>query len=413
MTFTRFAWLLVGLGSTSLACSSDPAASGGPDDTTGSAGDSQGASGGDQVGSAGNDGSGGSAGAGVTTSAGGAGGGGGMVGGAGGGKAGAAGGGGSGSGVGGGGAMGPAGPRFIGRFDDAHQSAWSGSSIELRFTGPALSVTMSGANTWYEVVVDDGMPSKKQIGGTAMLATGLAAGPHLVQMVRRAESFDGISKFMSFSVPDTAMLPQQVPSRRIEVIGDSFAVAYGLEGCADRTNADENAYLSWGMVTGRMVKADVHIVAQSGMGMAFSLGLGPTIPDVYGLELGTQNTAKWDFSKYVPDAVLIDVGENDQNAKNTAMPPQNVYNAATFKMKYGDFLTTLRTNYPNAWIYCGSHGDLMTDIQAIVTAKADPKIKFIAFTGTRTACDYHPDVAGHQAFANTAAAALKADLGWQ
>ena len=80
----------------------------------------------------------------------------------------------------------------------------------------------------------------------------------------------------------------------------------------------------------------------------------------------------------MPDAVLIDVGENDQNAKNAAM--QSVYDAATFKTKYGDFLTTLRTNYPNAYIYCGSHGDLMTDIQAIVTTKADPKIKFISFT---------------------------------
>jgi hypothetical protein len=421
MSFARITPLLLGLTLASVACGSDPGASDNTNDTSGTGGETQAGAGGSQSGSggsssgtAGSEVTGGSGGSSSGTGTGGATGTGGSAGGSGKGGAGGLGGGanmGGAAGAGGGGMQGPAGARFIGRFDDSNQSAWSGSSIELRFTGTDVSVTMGGANTWYEVVVDGGTPNKMQIGGKATLATGLAAGPHLVQMVRRAEAFDGISKFVSFSVPDSAVLPQQIPGRRIEVIGDSFAVAYGLEGCADRTNAQENAYLSWGMVTGRMVKADVHIVAQSGVGMAFSLGGNPTMPDIYGLTLGQQSMAKWDYSKYVPDAVLIDLGENDQNAKDNNN--MSLYNATTFKAKYSAFLTTLRTNYPNAYIYCGSHGDLMTDIQAVVTAKADPKIKFISFNGTRTACDYHPDVAGHQAYANTAAAALKADLGWQ
>src|SRR6185295_8108353 len=123
-----------------------------------------------------------------------------------------------------------------------------------------------------------------------------------------------------------------IPSRRLEVIGDSFAVTYGIDGCGDRTNGDENAYLSWAWVLARTVKADVDIIAQSGMGMAFSLDGSTTftIPSVYGNTLGTQNTTKWDFTKYIPDAILIDVGENDQNAKASGTP---VYNAATFKQK--------------------------------------------------------------------------------
>jgi Carbohydrate esterase 2 N-terminal len=412
MASTRVTTLLLGLGLAALACSSDPAGSDGTEDTSGSGGEIPSGSGGTQVGSAGNDGSGGSGGSGVASAGGAAGslgsGGAGGRGGSGGsvGAAGSVGAGGS-----GGGALGAAGPRLIGRYDAMNQSGWSGSSIELRFNAPAVSVTMSGANLWYTVVVDGGAPKKMQIGTTGMLATGLAAGPHVVTMTRRAEAFNGIAKFVSFSIPETAMLPQQIPNRRLEVIGDSFAVAYGIDGCGDRTNGDENAYMSWGLVLGRLVNADVHILGQSGMGMAFSLDGSTTftIPSVYGLTLGTQNQTKWDFSKYIPDAVLIDVGENDQNAKANGTP---VYNAATFKQKYSDFLTSLRGYYPNAYIYCGSHGDLMTDIPAMVTAKADPKIKFIKFDGTRTACDFHPDVPGHAAYAATAAAALKADLGW-
>ena len=77
-------------------------------------------------------------------------------------------------------------------------------------------------------------------------------------------------------------------------------------------------------------------------------------------------------TSHAATAIRVDVGENDQNSKNAG--GMNVYDAAKFKMVYGDFLTTLRTNYPNAWIYCGSHGDLTTDIQAIVTAKADANL---------------------------------------
>jgi hypothetical protein len=413
MSFTRITALLLGFGLSTLACSSDSGGAG-TDDTTGAGGDMQGGTAGDVQSGTGGEGVGGavSGSGGATGTGGGAAGGKSGTGGGGssgvGGSVGAGGSGTGGSTGAGGGMMGAAAPRFIGRWD-ANQSAWSGSAIEFRFNGPSLSVTMAGANTWYAVTVDGGTAKKVQIGGTSMLATGLAAGPHVVQMVRRAEAFNGISKFVS-QMP-TDLLPSVIPGRRLEVIGDSFAVAYGIDGCGDRTNGDENADKSWAWDLARLVKADVDIIAQSGMGMAFSLDGSTTfvIPAVYDNALGTQNQTKWDHSKYIPDAILIDVGENDQNAKANGTP---VYNAATYKQKYSDFLTTLRGYYPNAYIYCGSHGDLMTDIQAMVTAKADPKIKFIKFDGTRTACDYHPDVAGHAAYAATAAAALKADLGW-
>ncbi|HEV8245015.1 MAG TPA: hypothetical protein VGP93_04580, partial [Polyangiaceae bacterium] len=164
---------------------------------------------------------------------------------------------------------GPVGPRFIGRFTDSHQAAWSASTIELSFTGTDISVTMGGSE-WYEVVMD-GTPTTMQISGTAVLGTGLSNGPHLLQIVRRAEAFNGVGQFMSFSVPDSAMLPQVIPGRGLEVIGDSVAVAYGFGGCADRTNKDENAYQSWGYIAARALKADLHLLGQSGIGMAINL----------------------------------------------------------------------------------------------------------------------------------------------
>ncbi|HEV8246889.1 MAG TPA: hypothetical protein VGP93_14020, partial [Polyangiaceae bacterium] len=196
----------------------------------------------------------------------------------------------------GGGTAGPAAARFIGRWNSMNQSAWSGSAIELRFTGTDLSVTMSGTNTWYEINVD-GTLSKQQIGGTAQLATGLANGEHFVQMVRRAEAQTGTSQFVSFSVPESAVLAQQVPTRRLEVIGDSLAVAYGYESdCSDKVNAGENAYMSWGWLAARALSADVHIIGWSGAGMATSMYSDKMIPQYYDKTLGWNSTETWDFS---------------------------------------------------------------------------------------------------------------------
>ncbi|HEV8245517.1 MAG TPA: hypothetical protein VGP93_07105, partial [Polyangiaceae bacterium] len=111
---------------------------------------------------------------------------------------------------------------------------------------------------------------------------------------------------------------------------------------------------------------------------------------------------------YQPDAVIIDIGTNDMNSG------MNV--SATFKSTYGTFLGVLRTKYPNAVIYCGSHeGNLSTDIQAVVTTAADSAhVKYILLSGaSHGACDGHLDAAGHQTYANLVVAAVKADLGWQ
>jgi endoglucanase len=319
--------------------------------------------------------------------------------------------GGSVGGSGGGSGNGDALPRFVGRWDDTHQSSWSGSMIELRFNGTDVSVTMSGANTWYDVIVDGGASTKMQIGATAQLATGLAAGDHVVQLVRRGEAFNGISKFESFSVPETSILPQQAPTRRIEVIGDSFAVAYGIDGCTDVVNGDEDAWRSWGWILGRAVQADVHIIATSGIGVIYNLSDGDNHTlNTYPLTFGWAGPGNWDFSKYTPDAVIIDLGTNDMNNQHHPIAD----NMETFKTSYATLLTTVRTNYPDAYIYGASHfGYLATEIQEVVSEKADAKIKFLSFdTGSNGACHGHLDDAGNQSFADAAQAALQADLGW-
>jgi len=138
--------------------------------------------------------------------------------------------------------------------------------------------------------------------------------------------------------------------------------------------------------------------------MAKSLNGAVTMPEIYERTFGDNETTAWDFAKYSPHVVVINLGTNDNNAG---------VNKTTYKTAYGAFLTTVRGHYPDALIYCvADDGALSTEVQAVVDAKADPKIKYLRLDGNGDGCHGHPDLAGHRAMADQLLAALHADLGW-
>jgi Carbohydrate esterase 2 N-terminal len=223
------------------------------------AGTSSTAAGSSTVSGGGTSGSANNAGAGGTATAGGANAGGATAGGA------TAGGASGGSGQGGA-APGPVGPRFIGRFDMSKPTApvfeWSGAAISLRFTGTEISVTLTdGANNVFEVIIDGKQTVVPSISGTNKytLATGLTNGPHDLLLYRRTEAFWGDTTFGGFDIDPSAYLPgDPLPTRRLEVIGDSISAGYGDEGTYPCTfgPATENQYLSYEALAARSVGAD-------------------------------------------------------------------------------------------------------------------------------------------------------------
>jgi hypothetical protein len=83
------------------------------------------------------------------------------------------------------------------------------------------------------------------------------------------------------------------------------------------------------------------------------------MPEVYDRTDPTDPTSKWDFTKYTPDIVVINLLQNDSWLVN--MPER-----AEFKNKFGtkkpdeayiidaykSFVTSIRSKYPNASIIC-------------------------------------------------------------
>jgi lysophospholipase L1-like esterase len=328
------------------------------------------------------------------------------------------------------GGAGPVGPRFIGRFDlsqpDAPVFAWPGTAIALRFTGSAVGVTLSdnGSNV-FEVVLDGKHTVLTLQSGTKTyaLASGLTPGAHELLLHRRSEASFKETTFNGFDVASSAYLPAIVPTRRLEVIGDSISAGYGNEGVnpCSFTAATENHYLTYEALASRAVNAELYTEAWSGIGM-FRNYEGTTsdvMPDRYPRTLPERATSTWDFGRFVPDAVVINLGTNDFAKGDPGAP---------FQAAYLKFVSELRSHYPSARFFLAlgpmlgsdDYGKAMAYLKAVIQERAsagDKNLTLLEFgiqdgAADGLGCDYHPSLKTHQKMADKLQAALAADLGW-
>lgn len=307
--------------------------------------------------------------------------------------------------------------------------SWSGSSVSARFMGTQVSADIKdeGSGNSMEVVVDGAMPHKVSLGaGTTVLATGLTNGAHDLLLWKDTEANVGPVEFISlsgFSAGGGLLPPAPAPDRRIEIVGDSFSCGAGIEGnasCSGSSSSIENHYLSYGAIAARSVGADLVTIAWSGIGVWRNYGAtAPTpttvIPAYYDYSIPTTKTA-WDFSKYQPTVVIMNLNNNDFSKGDPGQPYIDAYLKLT---------AHIRTNYPDAnFIHViewetGNTTDqtALTAINSIVTTlKAGGDMKHDVFDmrpyANKKQCGGHPDVAASQAMGDALAAELRKVLGW-
>jgi len=311
----------------------------------------------------------------------------------------------------------PAGPRC----------SWSASMVRVKFSGPALDVDLAesnGTRDQYEVVVD-GQPTAvliAQDGPHTYRVFNGGPGDHYLALVKRTEAFCGIGQIRGFDLPADGKLLDlgRAPRRGIEVIGDSISCGYGNEGKDQNEHYEpstENAYLTYGAIAARGLGAQYACIAWSGKKM----WPDNTIPEIYDRTLPTENDSRWDFSRWKPDVVVINLGTNDWGK---GAPDEAGWTAA-----YEAFISHLRANYPQALIYCatspmmgGSSFDTersyLTKIVGDKNASGDKRVKLLVIptqdmTKDGLGSDWHPDVATHKKDAVFLEAAIEQDLGWK
>jgi hypothetical protein len=332
---------------------------------------------------------------------------------------------------------------YVGRFDvgDAlgPTASWPGVRAVAQFDGTAASVTLSqtdgysGGPSWFDVTVDGKAADPFFVKGaseTHAVATGLAAGTHVVEVVKRTEANLGAVRFEGFTFPGGGKLlaPPARAAHRIEFLSDSTIDGFGVLGNAATTCAGgappqfDDAQLGTAAIAANALTAEMVLLAYSGKGL--TLNQDGTKTDLYGDIYGRtlpDGTAPWTFASAVPDAVVISLGGTDYDA---SLSP------AGFQSKYDALVGAVRGHYPNAHVFCTVWSQIKTwngvrqamgaVLQAVVNARAgagDAKVYYYEFPEANydtdeTGCYNHGNVAHHQAMGTLLAAQIKAKTGW-
>ncbi|MBN2069667.1 MAG: hypothetical protein JW739_08535 [Opitutales bacterium] len=203
---------------------------------------------------------------------------------------------------------------------------YSGARERIKFHGTSIGAKIiddSGEN--YIAVWVDGEATGKMVLNREdhfyPLAENLEEGEHTVEVMRITECQFGLTRFEGFVLNEGAKVLPWIPEhdRKIEFIGDSITCGYGVEANDPNLHFDaatENFSLNYSGLTARALDADYVAICRSGIGIVRNYdgpyeGSKDTMPDVYPYSFYLDYNQAWDFSKYTPDVVCINLGTND------------------------------------------------------------------------------------------------------
>jgi len=252
--------------------------------------------------------------------------------------------------------------RYVGRFDFSNPQEvhydWSGVYIQFSFRGTECALKMSDTgHNYYNVFIDE-QPSKTfevKSDTTLVIASRLGTQVHKIQIYKRTEGNQGTGTFKGILISDNGeMLPwKEVPTRKIEFIGNSITCGYGTEGLSKNERwkpSTENNYLSYAPIMARAFNADYHIVAHSGMGVVRNYGYKEKVspnamPDRFNRVFDEKEQPLWNFRQWKPDVLVINLGTNDFST-------QPYPDKAVFKAGYEKLINEVRKQYGDLPIFC-------------------------------------------------------------
>ena len=247
---------------------------------------------------------------------------------------------------------------------------WPGTSVTINFKGTELKAILRNGKeeAYFYAIVDGNEKEAKKIKGDTvqsaiLLASGLSNSNHSVQLFKLSNN-TSYSYFYGFELADgsTLLNAKPQPKRKMEFYGNSITAGHGvgvLPGHDDSGSAEYfNNYWTYGACTARHFDAQYSCIARSGIGLMVSW-FPIIMPEMYDRLNPNDSASKWDFSKYTPDIVVINLFQNDMwltasldhpqfKARFGTTPPDTT----TIIQSYQNFVKSIRTRYPAASIIC-------------------------------------------------------------
>lgn len=233
--------------------------------------------------------------------------------------------------------------------------------------------------------------------------------------VRNLQEGLSVSLHVMRLISDPTERPYPFPHTRAAPTGYG---AMGQNGACPVMDWSSSNYFSWDRMVCDHFQANCSIVAWSGKGMYENCcDSGETMPSYYLQERGGQAyQATWDFSLFVPDAILVNLGTNDFGHDSGAAWEK------AFTDTYLQFMVnaTLRYNNPTLPIFLGqgnmNNGAPLHDalIAAATAFNASGGRAF--YVDMRVSpvdgCGGHPGTLGHAAMAAAAFPVIGSAMGW-
>ena len=321
--------------------------------------------------------------------------------------------------------VGPSDPhiQYVGRISfqnpERLRFSYPGTQFNIAFEGTTLRMKCKPGSGYFMAQIDKADPFKVAFRGerdsVVTLCTALPTGRHTARVMYCIEGYEYLPEFWGFITDGQVLDMDALPSTKFEFVGNSITCGYGNEGHLGEPFLfeTENHYYGYAQLTMRRLGAVASIIARSGIG-AYRNYAGPktgspadNMPAQYEHTLYNNQSERWDFSRWQPDIVCINLGTNDLSTEP--------YDTNLLKQGYQRLLGQVRTNNPKAKIVflCGSmlNGNVLDICKKILNEVTDEAHKagdkqvyrfdFSPQDGSLGyGTDWHPSLERHQKMAD-------------
>lgn len=253
---------------------------------------------------------------------------------------------------------------YEGRVDFSNPKApdfyWSGNSATIGFTGNKLSVILDDkqGNNYFDIIIDGDGADRYVIAcqkGKHIypVPVSLTDTRHTVQIFKRTDPTWPGTKFEGIEIDEKGKVfnPEVHHNLKIAYYGDSITSGYGVLSITRKGEGNPSEmdnYVAYDAITARHFNADYHNISRSGIGILKSW-YPLVMPQMFNRLNPGDPQSHWDFAKWVPDIIVINLFQNDSwLLPREKKPPSK----EQIIQAYIDFVHSLYIHYPKATYIC-------------------------------------------------------------
>ena len=337
-------------------------------------------------------------------------------------------------------------------FSDTLFLSLSGSGIEFEYTGKGFLLTLVGGSA---ALLPDNSGNYARVAiyqdGVRILDTQLTAAETAIRLgesetekasifriLKLSECAMSLMGIKALEVGENDMVkPTPQKTHCVEFIGDSITCGYGVDDedpLHPFQTATEDVTRAYAYKTASALQVDYSMFSTSGYGIISGYTADPAIkmtnqriPDFYesmGFSydriegIPAPMELAWNFEELQPDAIVINLGTNDDSYCQEDQSRQQEYTAA-----YVEFLKVVRKHNPGAIIFCvlGLMGDRLypsvceaakayteqtgdVGIHTVHLPEQDASVGYVS--------DYHPLESAHEKAAKVLVPEIKRIMNW-